>query len=60
MLVCDGVSLIDVAHDEAGEAFKRAMDSHSVSEQKILKIINIILCYGQGSIDLVVAVNPEP
>uniref|UniRef100_A0A1X7V4I4 PDZ domain-containing protein n=1 Tax=Amphimedon queenslandica TaxID=400682 RepID=A0A1X7V4I4_AMPQE len=42
VLVCDGVSLVDVSHDEAGEAFKRAMDSRS------------------GSIDLVVAVNPEP
>lgn len=31
MLVCDGVSLLDVTHDEAGEAFKKAMDVHTVS-----------------------------
>lgn len=31
VLVCDGVSLIDVTHDEAGLAFKQAMDSQSVS-----------------------------
>ena len=31
ILVCDGISLIDVTHDEAAQAFKRAMDIESVS-----------------------------
>lgn len=30
ILVCDGVSLIDVTHDEAAQALKRAMDMESV------------------------------
>ena len=31
LLVCDGVSLLDVTHDEAAEALKDAMDMESVS-----------------------------
>ena len=31
ILVCDGVSLIEVTHDEAAQALKRAMDMESVS-----------------------------
>lgn len=30
LLVCDGVSLLDVTHDEAAQALKRAMDMESV------------------------------
>ena len=30
ILVCDGVSLIDVTHDEAAQALKRAMDMEAV------------------------------
>ena len=30
ILVCDGVSLIDVTHDEAAQALKHAMDMESV------------------------------
>ena len=30
ILVCDGVNLIDVTHDEAAKALKRAMDMDSV------------------------------
>lgn len=30
ILVCDGVSLIDVTHDEAAQALKNAMDMESV------------------------------
>ena len=29
--MCDGVSLLDVTHDEAAEALKDAMDMESVS-----------------------------
>ena len=32
ILVCDGISLIEVTHDEAAQALKRAMDMESVSE----------------------------
>ena len=35
ILVCDGVSLIDVTHDEAAQALKQAMDMESVSAQPI-------------------------
>ena len=31
ILVCDGVSLIEVTHNEAAQALKRAMDMESVS-----------------------------
>lgn len=31
ILLCDGVNLIDVTHDEAAQALKRAMDMDSVS-----------------------------
>ncbi len=31
ILVCDGVNLIDVTHDEAAQALKKAMDMDSVS-----------------------------
>jgi len=34
ILVCDGVSLIDVTHDEAAQALKRAMDMESVRPGK--------------------------
>ena len=30
ILVCDGVNLIDVSHDEAAQALKKAMDMDSV------------------------------
>ena len=30
LLVCDGISLLDVTHDEAAQALKRAMDMESV------------------------------
>ena len=30
LLVCDGVSLLDVTHDEAAQALKRAMDMESI------------------------------
>ena len=32
--MCDGVSMLDVTHDEAAQAFKRAMDMESVSAVK--------------------------
>ena len=32
VLVIEGISLIDVTHDEAGQAFKRAMEIDSVSD----------------------------
>ena len=32
--MCDGVSMLDVTHDEAAQAFKRAMDMESVSEER--------------------------
>ena len=31
LLVCDGVSLLEVTHDEAAQALKDAMDMESVS-----------------------------
>ena len=31
LLVCDGVNLVDVTHDEAAQALKGAMDMESVS-----------------------------
>ena len=34
ILVCDGVSMLDITHDEAAQAFKRAMDMESVSNLK--------------------------
>ena len=34
ILVCDGVSMLDVAHDEAAQALKQAMDMESVSNKK--------------------------
>ena len=36
ILVCDGVGLIDVTHDEAAQALKRAMDMESVSTTRSL------------------------
>ena len=33
--MCDGVSLLDVTHDEAAQALKRAMDMESVSYSHI-------------------------
>ena len=33
ILVCDGVNLIDVTHDEAAQALKKAMDMESVSHR---------------------------
>lgn len=63
VLVCDGVSLIDVTHDEAGLAFKQAMDSQSVNgKKKNFKNVChyfLIFFYLQSSIELVVAVSPE-
>lgn len=44
--MCDGVSLIDVTHDEAGQAFKRAMDLESVS--------NCIRKYSSSFIDIII------
>ena len=38
ILVCDGVSLLDVTHDEAAEALKKAMDMESVIEHFLLVI----------------------
>ena len=31
ILVCDGISMINVSHNEAAQALKRAMDMESVS-----------------------------
>ena len=33
LLVCDGVSLLEVTHDEAAQALKDAMDMESVRTQ---------------------------
>ena len=35
ILVCDGVSLLDVTHDEAAQSLKRAMDMESVNENTL-------------------------
>ena len=43
ILVCDGVSLIDVTHDEAAQALKRAMDMEAVSI--IFKLHDIVINY---------------
>ena len=32
LLVCDGVSLLEVSHDEAAQALKDAMDMESVMQ----------------------------
>ena len=45
VLVCDGVSLIDVTHDEAGLAFKQAMDSQSVSGNSKISATNYFVCF---------------
>ena len=39
ILVCDGVSLIDVTHDEAAQALKRAMDMEAVRINSLLVLI---------------------
>ena len=36
LLVCDGVSLLEVTHDEAAQALKDAMDMESVRTQHSL------------------------
>ena len=55
ILVCDGISLINITHEEAGHIFKRAMDMESVSghtlEQIKKKLLNHLQldfngCYG--------------
>ena len=43
ILVCNGVSLIDVTHDEAVQALKRAMDMEAVSI--IFKLHDIVINY---------------
>ena len=43
--MCDGVSLIDVTHDEAGLAFKQAMDSQSVSGNSKISATNYFVCF---------------
>ena len=45
VLVCDGVSLIDVTHDEAGLAFKQAMDSQSVNGNSKISATNYFVCF---------------
>ena len=41
ILVCDGVSLIDVTHDEAAQALKKAMDMETVGNLLCVDIIII-------------------
>ena len=36
----EGISLIDVTHDEAGQAFKRAMEIDSVSDHQFSVLNN--------------------
>ena len=40
ILVCDGVSLIDVTHDEAAQALKHAMDMESVRCSRKKYVLN--------------------
>ena len=49
ILVCDGVSLLDVTHDEAAEALKKAMDMESVCNRRLSSYVPILF---------VIAVSP--
>ena len=40
LLVCDGISLLDVTHDEAAQALKRAMDMESVRHCCYIAAVN--------------------
>lgn len=42
LLVCDGISLLDVTHDEAAQALKRAMDMESVCRTHCLSNMHVV------------------
>ena len=63
ILVCDGISMINVSHNEAAQALKRAMDMESVnglSHSDVIEVSIIIRIHDTHSSYMPYTINYNP
>ncbi len=54
ILVCDGVNLIDVTHDEAAQALKKAMDMESVGAHASIVLRMLTLDISLSTVSVII------